>query len=65
MSHLSKLFLGQTSTQTSSAVPETSSAHLPPPIDLTTVLGWKNALEKIEQAAPYWLREEAPQRGCP
>ncbi|VDO65894.1 unnamed protein product [Haemonchus placei] len=32
-------------------------------IDLTTVLGWKRVLEKIEQAAPYWLKEASVQPG--
>ncbi|KAK6754941.1 hypothetical protein RB195_013737 [Necator americanus] len=57
VSHLSKLFLCNSSMtplgRTSSA-DKTRSQE----IDLRTVLGWKQVLDKIEQSAPYWLLSE-------
>ncbi|KAK6011279.1 hypothetical protein OSTOST_23647, partial [Ostertagia ostertagi] len=34
-------------------------------IDLSTVLGWKRVLDRVEQAAPYWLKEQEPSQQCP
>ncbi|VDL77437.1 unnamed protein product [Nippostrongylus brasiliensis] len=55
LASLSKLFVSPTSATPSSIAPE--KADNPPQVDLSTVLGWKQVLDRIEQAAPYWLQE--------
>ncbi|KIH60109.1 hypothetical protein ANCDUO_09645 [Ancylostoma duodenale] len=58
VSHLSKLFLCNPAM--SSSLGQSSPLDKPRPqeVDLSTILGWKQVLDKIEQSAPYWLRNE-------
>ncbi|EYB92953.1 hypothetical protein Y032_0188g1154 [Ancylostoma ceylanicum] len=57
VAHLSKLFLCNPAM---SSLTQSSPVSKPRPqkIDLSTILGWKQVLDKIEQSAPYWLRDE-------
>uniref|UniRef100_A0A7I4YUB6 GTD-binding domain-containing protein n=1 Tax=Haemonchus contortus TaxID=6289 RepID=A0A7I4YUB6_HAECO len=58
LANLSKLFVcPMRSTPSLGSPPDGNNQG----IDLTTVLGWKRVLEKIEQAAPYWLKEASIQ----
>ncbi|RCN30546.1 hypothetical protein ANCCAN_23677 [Ancylostoma caninum] len=57
VSHLSKLFLCN-SAMSSLGQPSPVDKSCPQEVDLSTILGWKQVLDKIEQSAPYWLRNE-------
>ncbi|KHJ99330.1 hypothetical protein OESDEN_00671 [Oesophagostomum dentatum] len=55
VSHLSKLFLCNSTTASHGSSCDKLAAS---GVDLTTILGWKQVLDKIEQSAPYWLRDK-------
>ncbi|CAJ0591120.1 unnamed protein product [Cylicocyclus nassatus] len=54
ISHLSRLFL----CNSTSAPHGTADKPSTQGIDLSTVLGWKQVLDRIEQSAPYWLQDK-------
>ncbi|KAK6034902.1 hypothetical protein COOONC_27592 [Cooperia oncophora] len=62
LANLSKLFVCKMQTTSPSDLPPNSDGQ---DIDLSTVLGWKRVLDRIEQAAPYWLKEQEPAQDCP
>ncbi|KAK5974451.1 hypothetical protein GCK32_015612, partial [Trichostrongylus colubriformis] len=62
LTNMSKLFVCKMRTTPPQDLPMDTSTQ---EIDLSTVLGWKRVLERIEQAAPYWLKDQEPAQHLP